>query len=545
MQTMHITNSKFSRYWSLLKSLLQAMLFGGMLSLAFLDGAQYYLTWFAFIPLLFAVERASFATTYLLGLAAGLSLFISGTYWIQDFIIISKGYGQGTSLLLAFAYWLYCAHLIAFLLLLFKWLKDNTEVHEFLLFPIVVSTFTSAYPMLFAIRLGESQVQFLSALQAIEFVGVYGLDAIIALFNIIMFRFLCLAYTSKKDTLGESVRPWMVAISVIALWFIYGLIHYSDWEEEVRNWDTIKFGMLQPNEIPTLGKKVVYPGYSDGYPPEMEMTERLSNMGAEIVIWPEAQYKDYLDNPKVRSAYQSALKSLDTSIVFQDIRHISNPISGKPYKRYNSAVMLDQQGQQIGLYQKIKRIPFGEYIPLISDDSDTKSWLEDFLGEFLNEIAQGEEHQVFIHREINILPLICYETTFPAFVGNALNKTSTQRDKSKGSIMVGLTNDGWFGSTHQPYQHIVASVLRAVENRMPLVHVANNGPSIVVSPSGKLLFTTDFQKAGGYIVDVPHSSSAQGSFYSQHPQLFTYTLYLFLLLLIIYAFWTRIRKNSD
>jgi apolipoprotein N-acyltransferase len=169
----------------------------------------------------------------------------------------------------------------------------------------------------------------------------------------------------------------------------------------------------------------------------------------------------------------------------------------------------------------------------VRDNSRAKVWAEDFLGEFLNEISKGDSHQIFTHKKVNIVPLICYETVFPIFVAQAVGQTTAHVNKSLGTLMLGFSNDGWFGSTHQSYQHIMASVLRAVENRLPLVHVVNNGPSIVVQPNGKIVFTSDFQQASGYVVDVPINHSVQGSFYSHHPHLFNYFVYVMLFLSVL------------
>lgn len=529
----------------LLQQLLLVFLFSGLLSIAFLDSDRFYLTWFAFVPLLFAIEKATLTKTYFLGVIAGLSLFMSGTYWIADFITIVKGSSESSNLWLAFVYWLYCAHLIAFLLLLFNWLRKNTRVHDFILFPFVVAALTSAFPMLFAMRLGESQVNFYSALQATEFLGVHALDAIIALFNIVVFRFLSQQFATGPKLLNQSRWPWAIAISLITLWFTYGVMSYSFWEKEITNWDTLKIGMVQPNEIPKLGKKIAYPGYSNAYPPEIEMTQRLTSIGAEIIVWPEAHPKGYLDNSRIRTAYQKNIEKLGSSLLFQDLQQILDPTNGNALSRYNSAIMLDDNGHQIGRYNKIKRIPFGEYIPILNDGSSLKNWTEDFLEGFLNKFSRGENHQLFRHEKINIIPVICYETTFPDFVGSAVSETAAQANKSNGTLLVGLSNDGWFGSTNQPYQHIMASVLRAVENRLPLVHVANNGPSIAVTPSGKIIIITDFQQAGGYIVDVPYSNTAQGSFYSRHPTLFTNFLYGVIVLITFNALFRIIYRNTD
>ncbi len=93
-----------------------------------------------------------------------------------------------------------------------------------------------------------------------------------------------------------------------------------------------------------------------------------------------------------------------------------------------------------------------------------------------------------------------------------------------------LSNDGWFGSIHQPYQHIMGFVLPAVESRMPLVHVANNGPSVVITPHGKVIFSSPFQRQGVYVTDVPVASKTETSSYSGYPHLFIYGLYSALIL---------------
>ena len=108
-----------------------------------------------------------------------------------------------------------------------------------------------------------------------------------------------------------------------------------------------------------------------------------------------------------------------------------------------------------------------------------------------------------------------------------------ERKSSAGSLLVGLSSNGWFGTTRQPYQHVNASILRAVENRIPLVHAVNNGPSIVALPTGRLIFSSDYHQAGGYIVDVPYLESAQNSYFSQHPNQFLYSVYVLLVLIII------------
>jgi apolipoprotein N-acyltransferase len=540
-------NSKIANLsTSIILKLLLALLSGFLLSLAFLEHNYFYCAWFGFIPLLLAIDKTSLIQSYLLGLITGLTMFTTSAYWIVDFIVLSKDYGVQSGFLLAGLYWFYSAHSIALAILLFNGLRQYSRVHEFILFPLILVIFSSTFPMLFSIRLGDTQVNFHIALQAIEFVGVQGLDSIILLFNILVYRILVNVFSAPPKDSQQSKLPMLVSTLLIGSWFIYGTISYSSWQTKIATWDTLKVGIVQMNEVPKLGDRVQYPGYSQAYPPEMEMTERLSSAGAEIIIWPEAQSKKYLNNHTVKRAYQQNMSLLNKDLLFQDFEHIRDPISGDIIEKYNTAIMINGNGQQVGSYQKMKRIPFGEYVPIFEKDSIPSKWVENFFGDFSSGLSKGEEHQVFKHSKINIIPLICYETTLPEFVGEAVQHTLAQRNLAVGTLLVGLSNDGWFGSTHLPYQHVMPSVLRAVENRLPLVHVANNGPSIVVIPDGSVIFTSAFQQSAGYIIDIPHSSAEQGSFYSRHPSLFNNIIKFIFALTLLAALkeWRRRAMHS-
>jgi len=324
---------------------------------------------------------------------------------------------------------------------------------------------------------------------------------------------------------------------LLICWFTYGVLANDIWQQKIDKWDTLKIGFVQPNEIPTLEKLPLYKGYSRAFPPEMDMTGRLVEAGAKLVIWPEARYKAYFDQMHVRKAYQNEVSSQNVHLMFQDIE--KSPSSENAAGQFNAAVMLDDKGNLSGKYRKMKRVAFGEYVPFISAFPAVKSLVESFFGKFLNEIEKGESQQVFKMNGLDIIPLICYETMFPEFVAQAA-KTSNSP-----SILVGMSSNGWFGNTLQPYQHVYASVLRAVENRMPFVHVVNNGPSIVVLPTGKVMFETDYHQSGGYVVDVPVQSSTQSdlltkeagptSFYQRYPNvLINFICCIMLTLLLVY-----------
>ena len=526
---------------SLLQQSLVALLSGGLLSLSYLNSDFYVFAWFAFVPLLMVIERTGLQRTYWLGMFFGIGFYTSAAYWVVDFLMLSKGYGVATSILWAIIFWLYCSQLPALVALIFNLLKRRASVHEFLLFPLVVVTLYSLFPMLFSVQLGESQSRFLSAIQATEFFGVYGLDAMIALSNIVIFRLvLPLPKVSptqiKQSNMAYLLSAYFLSALVFTLWFVYGVYANWNWEEKIEHWGTVRIGIVQPNEAPSLEYLKVYPGYSRAYPPEMEMTKRLVSAGAKLTVWPEARYKAYYDQPHVRAAYKDVLSKLNSHLLFQDIERVQESNQEHSYRQFNVAGMINSKGELIGHYQKIKRVAFGEYVPLVSDFPSVRGIVEGFFGKFLNEMDKGSSYQSFKADDLRIIPLICYETMFPEFVAGAVKKAvldSLDSSSAESNILVGLSSNGWFGTTVQPYQHVNASVLRAVENRLPLVHAVNNGPSVIVQPNGKIIFKSDYHQAGGYLVDIPHSKTNQGSFFSRHPTLFIYSVYGLLLMLML------------
>lgn len=527
-----------------------AALSGLLLSIPFLDPDYFALTWVGFIPLLIAIKGQKYSTIYLLGSVTGIIFSTNISYWMVDFLILSKGYQTINSVLVSCLFWFYSAQLFSIMAVVFKWLKRKSQLHESIVFPLVVVSLFALYPMLFSAHLGQSQNHFLIALQAVEFFGVYGLDAVIALSNIILFRLIMGFLTNNRELEVIPKKIFTLHILLIASWFFYGWSSNLEWEQKLANFETASIGLVQPNETPSLAKQVLYPGYSRAFPPEMAMTQRLADIGAELVIWPEAKYKAYFDQPKIAEAYQHQLEQLNTHLIFQDIERIETPLNSAPLQ-YNSAVMITNNGEPTATYRKMQRIAFGEYVPFADDFPILKRWVESYFGKFFNEMQQGESFQVFNGdlvsplskiSQFNIIPLICYETTFPKFVASAVSQAMTSTPsklETSANLIVALSSDGWFGSTHQPYQHVNSSVLRAVENRLPLIHVLNNGPSIVAMPNGQIIFQSEINKAGGYLVDVPLSEHSKGSFFSKYPFLFIGIIYILLILVTLRAFLNR------
>lgn len=506
------------------KGTLLAVASGILLALPFLNPNLYGAAWISFVPLLYGIRGQSLKSCYGLGAICGFVYYAMITYWITDFITLLKGYGIFASTLLSWFFWVFCAQLLACLTVFFALIRRYSATSDLVAFPLVVIVAFALYPMLFSVQLGEGQSEFLWAIQAADLFGVHGLDGLIALVNVLIYRLLC-GFESRPQqrvlTLGSAI-----AWAMVGCWFVYGAYYLSYWDQKVEQWPLAKVGVVQPNEAPMLAALPMLNGYSRTYPPELDMTERLVSAGAQWVIWPEARYKGYLDSPRIQSAFSESINRLDVHLIFQDMKTVVHPTGNAAKTAYkNVAVYVGPSGETVETHEKNKLVVFGEYIPFVHWSPKLTAFLESYWGRFTSNIVAGTDQRHFTSGAFDVVPLICNETMYPQFVGSAVGEGGTQ-------MLVGLSSNGWFGKSIQPYQHTYTSVLRAVEARAPFVHALNNGPSLAVLPSGRRLFQADYHQAGGYLVSVPYSPTKQSTWFSGHSNLFLLLSYLGLLVLV-------------
>jgi apolipoprotein N-acyltransferase len=207
------------------------------------------------------------------------------------------------------------------------------------------------------------------------------------------------------------------------------------------------------------------------------------------LIWPESAFPFYLlSEPGALTQIGELLP--DRTVLITGADRVADSRRGPDGGVYNSVMAIDHDGRVIALYDKVHLVPWGEYLPY-------QSLLERFGLVQLTKVAGGylrgePRRPMTVPRTTPFVPLLCYEIIFP-------DELMPPGDRP--GWLVNLTNDGWFGISTGPYQHLEQARLRAIESGLPLVRAANTGISAVIDPLGRTIESLPLGVEG--VLDAP------------------------------------------
>jgi apolipoprotein N-acyltransferase len=251
-----------------------------------------------------------------------------------------------------------------------------------------------------------------------------------------------------------------------------------------------------------------------------------NDRGINVFLWPETAIPYFIaDDPGRRDLIARSLPPGATLITGAPrILRQGDGVAGL----WNSLFVLGGGGAIEATYDKMHLVPFGEYLPL---RPVLGALGFDKLVEGLADFSPGRaRHNIVAGNLPPFTPLICYEVIFPGAVAG----TGTPA-----RWMVNITNDGWYGNTTGPRQHLMAAKMRAIEEGLPLVRAAGTGISAVFDPLGRELAFLDFDRRG--VVDSPLPLPASPGPYAKFGNSFLFLLLLGAALLSRCAFVSRLR----
>src|SRR5436309_14840354 len=188
-------------------------------------------------------------------------------------------------------------------------------------------------------------------------------------------------------------------------------------------------------------------------------------------------YISYSRDLRLQSDLANFAKTNSTSLLLNSLE--PSPDGGG----YNSAILINQQGEKIAQYDKIRLMPFGEYVPL-------PRWLPgaSSVRAIVGEFKPGSSYTLMPLGALSAGVFICIEAAHPGIARNFTNEGA--------DVLINISNDGYLGPTPVMRQHLANAIFRAVENNRDLVRVTNTGITAFVSSSGQTFdVTPGFQTA--------------------------------------------------
>jgi apolipoprotein N-acyltransferase len=211
---------------------------------------------------------------------------------------------------------------------------------------------------------------------------------------------------------------------------------------------------------------------------------------ATHAIWAETANPFPLERyPEARMALAGAAPA-NGAVITGVLR--TDSANGRLKEIWNSMAVVDRTGQVVGAYDKFHLVPFGEYVPL----HRYLPFVSKFTPGILDFSAGPGPRTLRLPGLPPVGPLICYEVIFPGQVVDRVDRPEW---------LLNLTNDGWYGISTGPYQHFASARLRAVEEGLPVIRVANTGVSGAIDAYGRVSAQTALGEPAVIDVELPQA----------------------------------------
>ncbi len=451
--------------------------------------------WFGLAPLLWAIlspatveHQHPFRRALLLSYLCGVLWYIGNCYWIRDTMMHYGEMPAAAPVLLLIAFSLILGLYFGLFGLGVMLVRRATGKKNLAL---AVAPFLWVALDLAAARitsvpwdqLGYSQVDNSFVNQLAPWTGVYGISFILVAVNAL------LAHGPILDR-GRRSWTWSAAGSLLLLAGFIGIVYQpakpstpasavlvqpnldvggdNDWAGP-GEWDShiARFAHLASEQCKTYIAGIPQAGAPNG-----EIICPPYSTHPDLVVWPESPAPFFENDPRFQKA-MTALAQTDHAPLI--IGGLASDYSQQQqeYLDYNAAMVIGADGNRIGRYEKIHLVPFGEYVPF----AQYLTFAHKLTGR-VSKFTPGEDRKVFRLNGHRYGVFICYEAVFADEVRHFAQLGA--------EVLVNISDDGWYGDTSAPWQHLNMARMRAIENRRWLLRDTNNGITAVIDPYGRV-----------------------------------------------------------
>jgi len=485
------------------KRLLLSLLSAILLILSFPRFNIEIFAWFGFLPLFFALRNKSKLQAFILAYITGVIFWFGIIYWLIHVTL------PGTVLLVLYLalYFAFFGLIVSRRSVLCTWYSVLFIPSLWVVLEYLRSHLLTGFPWAL---LGYSQYLNLPAIQIADITGAWGVSFLVMMANVAIREIICY----RPQATGHRQKIKKILFLVCGLWFVacgYGFFRLNQNIEG----NKIKISVIQGN----IPQELKWQAESEDFiiKKYMTITAEALKENPDLIVWPEASVPVILGDD--RFLYQNIKGFIKSA----SLPMLLGAVTKEDEQFYNNALLISREGELLAKYSKLHLVPFGEYIPF----KKTFSFLETVVP--IGDFTAGKEYTVFKLQapssklQANFSVLICFEDLFP--------ELSREFVKRGADFLINITNDAWFKRTSSPYQHLQASVFRAVENRLPLLRSANTGISGFIAPNGKILSLVQDKTGrnifiGGFATEEIAIAKGNLTFYTRYGDIFVILCFL-------------------
>lgn len=480
-----------------------AGLSAGLLELPFplagpMPPARGLIAWIGFVPLLSAllsnsnlsrphVRRRAFLLAYL----CGVLWYAGNCYWIYDTMLIHGGLPPVVSALLLLGFSLVLGGYFGLFGLCTVLVRQKLNaVCALSAAPFLWVALDLAGARITSVpwdQLGYSQVDNALLTRLAPWAGVYGISFVLIAGNALLAGGLVLSKSRARlasaiagaalvclGLLGLSMKDPRQQVSATAV------LIQPNLDVSVPNvWNTPDEWTRHIGEFVKLGNeqcKTYIAGIPQTGADQGEVVCPPHPTHPDLIAWPEAPALSFYEaDPRFRQTMSAIANAEHVPLIIGGVGAEIDPASpDHPEHDYNSAMVFGSDGSRVGRYDKIHLVPYGEYIPY----RDLFFFAHKLTGKLLD-FSRGSDRKVFHLNGHRYGVFICYESVFADEV--------RQFARFGAQVLVNISDDGWYGDTSAPWQHLNMARMRAIENRRWLLRDTNNGVTAAIDPDGRVV----------------------------------------------------------
>lgn len=510
---------------------LLAVVAAGLQILVFPRPNFFFLSWISFVPLLYALLQGrggegelldsegrslrpfTLVQGFVIAWVCGILWYIGTCYWIYP---VMHGYGNLGVIASGFITLGFCLimgmhHGVLGMLVVLMARRSTLGNRGPLLmapvFWVALEFFRDRVTGVPWEPLGNSQVDNIPFARIAEFTGVYGLSFAIMLVNCAFTAGLLLFGKRRKNLLlsataaavalqvGIFLNPAPLKASKQAVLVQVNAPILNTWPEQLYNQTMAELGTLTR---------------------QAAMWSRAGEPG--LIVYPESPMPFWVKDPIFLTWLANIARDTNSYVI---VGSLGTKDEQGQHQLLNSALVVDLHGNAVGRYDKIHLVPFGEYVPFKS-----LLFFADKLTREVGDFARGTERKVFDLNGTKAAVIICYESVFPGEV--------REFAANGAQVFVNISDDGWYGETSAPFQHLQMARMRAIENQRWILLATNNGVTASIDPLGRVVKKVERNIRTTLV--APFDAESETTFYSRYGDLFAWICVVISLVVVFVRF---------